>query len=262
MSLILDALKRSEGERQEKTGAITLGSYSQPPKPRSNRVWIIVGGLLLINLLVVGWLLMSRAPGSPAPTNAPVAAAPSAPAIRPPAQPQPAPARPASPTRLGMQRAPAPRPAPMPRPAPPARAASDVSPPLPARPLAAEALHQVRNRPKPAAKTPAAPATTISKPPPASASANRPPESAPATKPAAPSLDEAPDDIRAKLAAYEINAHVYSDEPAKRFTLINMQRYQEGDTLPGSNFRIEKITPTGVLIDYGRGEVLMPITRY
>ena len=68
--------------------------------------------------------------------------------------------------------------------------------------------------------------------------------------------------MRGKLAAYEINAHVYSDQPAKRFVLINMQRFQEGDTLPGSNFKLVEIGPTGIVIDYGRGKVLMPLTKY
>jgi len=268
MSLILDALKRSEGERQEKAGAITLGSYSPQPRPRSKWLWIVIGALLLVNALVVAWLAMSRQSASPEPAAVPVAKTrPAVPARAP--QPASPAATPAASSRLGMRRpGPMSRPAPKPRPEssrPPASPPAGA-PPLPKRRLAAETLHPARKKPEhPAVSAP----TTQPVAAPAVATAPEKPR-APApvvvsptdTGETAPGLEEAPDDIRAKLAAFEINAHVYSDEPEKRFTLINMQRYGEGDTLPGSNFRIEKILPTGVLIDYGRGRVLMPLNRY
>lgn len=58
-----------------------------------------------------------------------------------------------------------------------------------------------------------------------------------------------------QLSELQINTHIYSDNAEKRFVLINMQKYREGQTLKGSRFKIEKITSDGLIIDYGEGSV-------
>jgi len=46
-----------------------------------------------------------------------------------------------------------------------------------------------------------------------------------------------------------MNVHVYDDNPAKRFVLIDMKRYAEGHALPQGPI-IEHITPDGVVLSY------------
>jgi len=73
----------------------------------------------------------------------------------------------------------------------------------------------------------------------------------------APSLSELPDDDQMMFLNYEINTHFYSSKPGKSFTLINMKKYREGQMIDGSQMRIQNITAEGVVIDYGEGTVLL-----
>lgn len=76
MSLILDALKKSESERQRER-APGLQSIHRPPahaQPRSRLPWWIVGGVLAVNVVVLGyWRWQSSAA---VPKTAAVEAAP------------------------------------------------------------------------------------------------------------------------------------------------------------------------------------------
>ncbi len=65
------------------------------------------------------------------------------------------------------------------------------------------------------------------------------------------------DNLSGKLSHYEINTHIYSSKPDRRFVLINMKKYREGQTLSGSNYKIDSITAEGVVIDHGNGLVLL-----
>ena len=61
MSFILDALRKSEHDRQREKGPGLAEVAVSPPKPKKN-VWATVAvGLLVINLLAVGVLLLRRA---------------------------------------------------------------------------------------------------------------------------------------------------------------------------------------------------------
>jgi general secretion pathway protein B len=62
---------------------------------------------------------------------------------------------------------------------------------------------------------------------------------------------------RSKLNDYEVNVHVYDENPQKSFVLINMTKYKEGDKLPGGSESVNKIVPQGVIIDFGGGRVLI-----
>jgi general secretion pathway protein B len=62
---------------------------------------------------------------------------------------------------------------------------------------------------------------------------------------------------RSKLNDYEVNVHVYDENPQKSFVLINMTKYKEGDKLPGGSASVNKIVPQGVVIDFGGGRVLI-----
>jgi general secretion pathway protein B len=98
MSFILDALKKSEAERQRQAGPALLEMRVLAPQRRLPAWAIAVGVLLLINVVVLAWFAWRRAPaaataapapalpviigpaasGSPAATPAPAAPAPAA----------------------------------------------------------------------------------------------------------------------------------------------------------------------------------------
>ena len=61
---------------------------------------------------------------------------------------------------------------------------------------------------------------------------------------------------RSKLNNYEVNVHVYDENPQKSFVLINMTKYKEGDKLPGGE-RVDSIVPEGVVINFSGGRVLI-----
>ena len=67
MSFILDALKKSETERQQQTGAEFTNVPSSPDKPQSFKWLWILGLLLLVNIVVLVGLLMraDRTPDVP-----------------------------------------------------------------------------------------------------------------------------------------------------------------------------------------------------
>src|SRR5258708_4061714 len=112
MSFILDALKKSEAERQRQSGPALLDARIARPSRRPPLWAITIGVLLLINCAVVAWLLSrSGAPTQATPVPAavvpaalapaPFSAAPGAgtlpPAAPPPPPPPPAPLPPPPP---------------------------------------------------------------------------------------------------------------------------------------------------------------------
>src|SRR5512143_516544 len=98
MSFILDALRKSEHDRQKQTGPGLAEVPMAPSRPKKN-VWATAAVvLLIINLIAVGVLLLRRAshqapaatPTAPAATAA-TAAAPQAPPAAPTQAPTPTP---------------------------------------------------------------------------------------------------------------------------------------------------------------------------
>jgi len=60
MSFILDALKKSESDRQRQSGPALFEVKVAPPKSRFP-VWAIaIAGLLVVNMIIVGWMLLRR----------------------------------------------------------------------------------------------------------------------------------------------------------------------------------------------------------
>lgn len=67
-----------------------------------------------------------------------------------------------------------------------------------------------------------------------------------------------PESSRSNLSQYEVNVHVFDDDPIRRFVLINMDKYKEGDRIINNGPLVEAITPAGVVVDYGNGRALLP----
>ncbi|HET7369228.1 MAG TPA: general secretion pathway protein GspB [Gammaproteobacteria bacterium] len=203
MSLLLDALKRSEQERQQ-TLKDRLGQAGPAPGVARKRApWVLAIVMLLsINAaLVIVWL-------RPVPSPATVVhAVPSAPL------PQP-----------------------------------DV------RSLATEAaLAAPIAVDKPAVTAEPAKESPSSSPfPPAAAKGS---ERVDADE--APALDTLPEPVRQGLPALHMQIHVYADNPADRFVMINMHRYVEGDTLAAGP-KVIRIRPDGVVLRYRGRSFLLP----
>lgn len=79
MSFILDALKKSEAERQRQAGPALLEMRVVPP-PRRLPLWAVaVGILLIVNVVVLAWFALRRAPvaeSAPPPVPSLASAAP------------------------------------------------------------------------------------------------------------------------------------------------------------------------------------------
>jgi general secretion pathway protein B len=93
---------------------------------------------------------------------------------------------------------------------------------------------------------PVAPPVAVVPPPPVAA-----PASAPSTASAGklPDWDELSLDFRSGFSMPHMDVHVYDTDPQRRFVLVNLQKYREGDRLPNGAV-IEKILPDGIQLSY------------
>jgi general secretion pathway protein B len=285
MSLILEALKKSEQQRRLGE-APTLGSPVVSTRKRRNLL-----PLIAILIVVAGgvWWWLGHRTDTPAPaTPAPVAS--TAPAETPISQ-QVQKRPPAGTARTAPQRTP-----PVANAAQEKRAAIGVGNAAPATPPAAApskppvatagaAAAPDKNAGLPAPATPApapapaktdaavpaaTPATTAAatpaatNPPPAAVAPTKP--SAPAdttaavTKPAPaaagealPTVWELPYATRKDIPAIELSMHVFSSDPKQRFVVIKGDRHAEGDEV-GTDLVLKEIRQDGIVLDY-KGQV-------
>jgi len=227
MSFILDALKKSETDRQRQSAPALFEVKVAAPRRRFPLWAIAVGGLLGVNLLFLLWFVL-RQPATPA--GAPVAAA-AAVNAQPPA---------------GMVTVPATSTY-IPANAPPALNVGSTDPaagvvaPSPAPPLAEEPLLSGQEPSIPPDYDARDYTPAIS---PAQASAT----AAARRAGSLPSRDE----VLAQgtqLPELRLDLHVYDADPAKRFVFINMHKLREGEMLP-DGVRLDAITPTGARMSY------------
>jgi general secretion pathway protein B len=214
MSFILDALRKSETERQRQAGpGIAEAGYRPPAPPRS--VWLqVLLAVLVANLLLLAafWWRNGARMAAPAASSAQAALRAQAPA---PVVPQPHVVTPASAARA-------------------AGAEDPVTAPLP----------------EPAAgANPATPRMEVLEPPPgplppASAGASAPPSAATGELPSADQLVTAGVLTGPPL---HLDLHVYSARPAERFVFINTRKYTEGAEVQ-DGIVVEQITPDGVVL--------------
>ena len=258
MSLILEALRKSEAERR-RGQAPDLLSDAVPVAPAARRAptnWTmllpVIGAALITLLLVAWWLRPSAEPiskgnvanatavdeptaavnetASTPPSNTVAVQAqpgPSAPVIRPSA---PAPALPTSPA-----------------PAPPAATAT---PPTATPQIRAPAPAPAE--PKPALPTPAQIASL--EPPPAPASASPP---AFASPDAPVKLADLSAEDRAQLPALKVSMHMWAPDAGSRFAIIDGTRVNEGDRV--GNATIEAIQQDSVMLSWNGRQIRLPI---
>jgi general secretion pathway protein B len=109
MSFILDALKKSENDRQRQSGPALFEVRVAPPRSKFPLLAVSIVSLLVVNLGVVGWLMLRKpavaaVPPTATPTPQPAAGA-AVPSVQPPPQPNQATAyTPPPPTQGGQGR--------------------------------------------------------------------------------------------------------------------------------------------------------------
>jgi hypothetical protein len=75
-----------------------------------------------------------------------------------------------------------------------------------------------------------------------------------------PTLRSLPMAFRSSLPPINVDVHVYSDDPDKRFVLINSRHYREGDQLVEGPL-LETIDPQGTVLQFQGQRFTMPVSR-
>ena len=264
MSFILDALRKSEHERQRQTGPALVEVAVAAPKPKPNRWASAAFALLVVNLVAIGVLLIIKANDEPfTAATEPAAAAPAAAetqatAAAAPATTAPAPAAQASISQTLPEPAVA-VPPPVLRPA--ATPAAGTRNPLEAEvsgyaPTMEQeaALAAAAPPPGPAAVTPSRRGSVVYQTLPEAGLA---PADEPAPTAAAGNLPRADDmTARGALPELRLELHVWSSKPQERFVFVNGRRYREGDTT-ADGATVEEITREGVIMNSGGNRFLL-----
>jgi general secretion pathway protein B len=228
MSFILDALKKSEIERQRQS---TPGLMDTPAALRRGGfpLWaILLGALLAINVVVLIVMLIRNG----APAAAPAAAAPARHDTVTAAEQKPAADEHFSP--LSREPVYAPEiPLPSSDESAPSKSAAAA---LPAGPLAQRT----------------APPHAIQRPDPVLVD-----EDAKDNNEVLPSINEMNLTGSQALPEMHLDVHVYATKPAERFVYINMRKYHEGNTLQEGPV-LERIRRDGVVLNYQGLRFLLP----
>lgn len=211
MSFILDALKKSEAQRQ-RADAPALYEMKMAPPRRGVPTWLLVlGGLLIINIGVLCVVLLrgnhSAAPQAEANAGATAAA------------PMPAPAS-AAPVAAN----------------PPAATTSPTPPEVSAAPNSAASAAGAGDRADDAPAVEPAPAPA-------------PPVANGVNSGDVPTYDQAASTPGANLPELKLDLHAYSSNPADRFVFLNMVKLKEGQSSP-AGVRVESITPDGAVLSW------------
>jgi general secretion pathway protein B len=265
MSFILDALKKSETDRQRQNGPALFEVKVAPPR-NGLPLWAVgLAVLLAVNLVIVAWVLLRRPAGAEVAAGAPPVPAQTSSLVggaSPGAQQgQAAPPRAnAVPVGGTAPTAPLTQTAGMTQPVP-AAAASGMSSgvPYPQQPAAPSAVPNGGN------EAPAALANAAGERP-------NPDDYAPAAEPGPPApfgnhvargtssgvplYQDAALAPGAHLPNLRLDLHVFAAKPQERFVMINMHKLHEGDSLP-EGVRVESITPEGAVLTHDGARFLL-----
>jgi len=231
MSFILDALKKSESERQRQSGPALLEMRIVPPS-RALPAWaLVIGALLIVSVAVLAWIawrpVTQRAAAAPQMATAAT-------------QPGSSGANTLAPS-AGVG----------------AAAGVANGPVVPGAPAASPAVMAG------SAGTATGAAAAANNADPADAPIN-PADTAPAIAPG-PNASP-PTGAHANLHNYaevsgavpdlRLDLHVYAPNPADRYAFINMRKVREGDTTP-EGVQVRQITREGVVLEYHGAEFLL-----
>jgi hypothetical protein len=256
MSFILDALKKSESDRQRQSGPALFEVKVAPPRTRLPRWAIAIAALLVINLGIVMWMLLRHPVRASAEGMAPATSASSAEGTAPAVS---------APSINGTAGSAAGAPATAASLPPPARMGAAQS--APATPAATAPLSAGSAPAAPGAATGAEPAGT---------DASNPEDYAPAregtasstsaefgshvrrgTAAGVPLYQDAASKPGAQIPQLRLDLHAYAVRPQDRFVMINMHKLREGDSTP-EGVHVETITPEGAVLSYNGSQFLLP----
>jgi general secretion pathway protein B len=243
MSFILDALKKSETERQRQS---VPGLMDTRVASRRNRlpIWaVLLGVLLVINVIVLAVVLMRSnsaprtasgpAPGTPAPATAGAATAAAATAGADHFSPMdPNPANPVYAPEIPVAAAPAQTPV------------DNAAPMTPPRPAAVPRLVDDLKVPPLRSARRADPVLTDED---AKADSDE----------VLPTINELSLSGSQSLPELHLDVHVYGSKPSERFVFINMRKYHEGTTLQEGP-TVEHIRRDGVILNFHGLRFLLP----
>jgi general secretion pathway protein B len=252
MSFILDALKKSENDRQRQSGPALFEVRVAPPRPRFPPWAIAVVVLLLVNVAVIGWLMMRRPALAAQAAQPPQQAAVAQPA--PPPQPQYTP----QPQYAPQPQQYAPPPAQVPPPpagyppngAPVAQQGADFAPAGPPVNTGQSVEPQLADSRGAAESTNPddyAPATEAD-------SSSGLGHARRGTSSGLPTYEDAA--AKSGVPALRLDLHVYAPDPHKRFILLNMKRLGEGESLP-EGVKVDAITTDGAILEYRGSKFVM-----
>lgn len=235
MSYILDALKKSDQQRQRGATPTLQTAQSIEPPRQTRRAWLYPTLALAVAAIAFAlgslrpWrteAVVIAAPGEPA-AAAPVASPAAPPAVA--SSPQ---TPPAAPNTAATQTTAAKE---------PARIASVEPPPqaMPARPPAQGAPATAPATPSDARAAEKAAAPPVS----AAVKDNKTPDDK------VVALADLPASLRAELPPMNITVHAYSRTPKDRLVGVNDKLLREGDTLT-PDLVLERITPDGMIFSY------------
>lgn len=239
MSFILDALKKSESDRQRQGGPALFEVKVAPPRHGLPPWAVAIAVLFVANLAVVAWLLVRHA-AAPAEARTQAASVPPAASV-PASLPAPPPAPVTAPAVSAMS-------------ASAAAAAAAVTPPA----------HGLATAPALVEEPAEAPAAAAAAEPPPN-----PDDFAPAAEPSSGSLGRVKRGTDAGVPLYQqlataagsqvpqlrLDLHAYAERAEDRWVLINMHKLHEGESLEG--VRVERITPDGAVLSYRGSQFLL-----
>jgi general secretion pathway protein B len=243
MSFILDALKKSETERQRQS---VPGLMDTRVASRRNRlpIWaVLLGVLLVINVIVLAVVLLrgnsaprtagGPAPGTPAPATAGAATAGAATAAADHFSPMdPNPANPVYAPEIPVAAAPTQTPV------------DNAAPITPPRPAAVPRLVDDLKVPPLRSARRADPVLTDED---AKADSDE----------VLPTINELSLSGSQSLPELHLDVHVYGSKPSERFVFINMRKYHEGTTLQEGP-TVEHIRRDGVILNFHGLRFLLP----
>ena len=239
MSFILDALKKSENERQRTVGPSLADAPVRRYQPERPWWMVAVGALLVVNLGVLLAVLLRDKP-DPVAASAPAAAQTVAPTATPQ---EPTPVSSAPPQQSASRAATNPAVHSLAEEA----NASDTyyEPAMPAEAAGHPELAAAANVPEgPPLVRPIEPPAVA---PLGSGRAIEPESSSQTANEILPTANALTASGTA-LPDLRLDIHVYSSKPSDRFVFINMHKYTEGDTLSEGPV-LERITPEGAVLN-------------
>lgn len=241
MSFILDALRKSEAERQQQN-APGIASIPHGGGTRSGPRWMWFAVLLLlVNLAVLGGVLMKMSDDD-TPVSATAAGS--------------APQEPAAPVSADVPRSAAAVAVPETTRAAPTTGSSNGADAPVASMTPATKASALPNGDTLAAGDPATSDTGRS----ALAAGNTSVAPAPTGRESAQviaSFNELRASGALNLPDLHLDIHVYSGQPDERFVFVNMAKYRENATLSEGPV-VQEITPDGVILDYRGTDFLLP----